>query len=64
MPGSGSRVGHMIGIKFSESQVARLSKILPAEKVIVSFRGANMRIAPHLYNDSRDIKKLFKYLVS
>ena len=63
-PGPGSRVGHMIGIRFSESRVARLSKILPAEKVFVSFRGSNMRIAPHLYNDKRDIEKLFKYLVN
>jgi len=64
MPKPGSRVGHMIGIKFSESQVARLSKILPAEKVFVSFRGSNMRIAPHLYNDNRDIEKLITYLVN
>jgi selenocysteine lyase/cysteine desulfurase len=59
-----SRVGHMIGIKFSESEVSRLTKLLTSEKIIVSFRGSSMRVAPHLYNDKQDIEKLFKCLVN
>jgi len=59
-----SRVGHMIGIKFSESEVSRLAKVLASEKIFVSFRGSNMRVAPYLYNDKQDIEKLFKCLVS
>jgi selenocysteine lyase/cysteine desulfurase len=57
-----NRVGHLIGIKFTESKVALLGKKLAENQVYVSFRGTNMRIAPHLYNDESDIDKLFDLL--
>lgn len=57
-----SRVGHIIGIKFSDSQVATLTKKLTDNQVFISFRGSNMRIAPHLYNSKEDIDKLFDCL--
>jgi selenocysteine lyase/cysteine desulfurase len=53
------RVGHIIGIKVSEEKVAALSKKLFDSQVYISFRGTDMRIAPHLYNDEHDIDKLF-----
>ena len=61
-PGRNNRVGHMIGIKFPESQVPTLSKKLADNKVFISFRGNSMRVAPHLYNDQEDINKLFSFL--
>ncbi len=57
-----NRVGHMIGIKFSDNQVSIMSKRLAENKVLISFRGTSMRIAPHLYNDKKDIDKLFSFL--
>jgi selenocysteine lyase/cysteine desulfurase len=61
-PKRNSRVGHMIGIKFTDNQVSTLSKKLVDNKVFISFRGTSMRIAPHLYNDKKDIDKLFSFL--
>lgn len=52
----------MIGIKLSDNQVYTLSKKLTDNKIYVSFRGNNLRIAPHLYNDLVDIKRLFKFI--
>jgi selenocysteine lyase/cysteine desulfurase len=56
------RVGHIIGIKVSEEKVVALSKKLFDSHVYISFRGTDMRIAPHLYNDEHDIDKLFSCL--
>lgn len=61
-PKASSRVGHMIGIACSSEQISKLSKRLADDQVYISFRGANIRVAPHLYNDSRDIERLFEIL--
>ncbi len=61
-PRKDSRVGHMIGIQFSDSQAAALSKTLADNQVYVSFRGTSMRVAPHLYNDLNDVDRLFQFL--
>ncbi len=60
--GRNDRVGHIIGIKFSDDKAVTLSKKLSDNQVYISFRGTSMRIAPHLYNDKNDIDKLFNYL--
>lgn len=56
------RAGHIIGIKVPETRVVELSKKLIENKIYISFRGANVRVAPHLYNDQNDIDKLFEFL--
>jgi selenocysteine lyase/cysteine desulfurase len=58
-PKRGNHVGHMIGIDFNAGQAAVLSKKLADEKIIVSFRGASMRVAPHVFNNMDDINRLF-----
>ncbi|HWB25273.1 MAG TPA: aminotransferase class V-fold PLP-dependent enzyme [Chitinophagaceae bacterium] len=59
VPARCNRVGHMMGVEFSAEQALRLSKKLSVNNVFVSFRGNNMRIAPHLFNTLDDIEKLF-----
>lgn len=61
-PDTNCRVGHMIGIKFSKSKAIEIDKKLTDNKVYISFRGTSMRIAPHLYNDSKDLNRLFQLL--
>jgi selenocysteine lyase/cysteine desulfurase len=62
IPEDRSRVGHMIGIKFSENKAKEIGRKLIDNKIYISFRGASMRIAPHLYNDSKDVNRLFQSL--
>jgi selenocysteine lyase/cysteine desulfurase len=62
VPQKSDHVGHLIGIEFPESQITNLTKKLFDNQVFVSFRGSKMRVAPHLYNDSADIQKLFELL--
>jgi len=56
------RAGHMIGIRLHENQIKETGKALSDNKVYISFRGTSMRIAPHLYNDEKDIERLFQFL--
>lgn len=60
------RAGHLIGIRFSAGVPAALNEQLKTEKIFVSVRGKSIRIAPHLYNDAKDVNTLFcvleKYL--
>ncbi len=62
VPKRNSRVGHMIGIQFPPGEIVELSKKLTAGKVFISFRGTSMRIAPHLYNGTEDIERLFEVI--
>ncbi len=57
-----SRAGHIIGIKFSESKAKEIGRKLTDNKIYISFRGTSMRIAPHLYNDNKDVNRLFQFL--
>jgi selenocysteine lyase/cysteine desulfurase len=63
-PKKSSRVEHMIGITCSPEQISKLRKNLVDNQIYVSFRGANMRVAPHLYNDSKDIERFFEVIKS
>jgi selenocysteine lyase/cysteine desulfurase len=56
------RCRHMIGIRFSAGVPAAAA--LAAARVYVSIRGVCIRIAPHLYNDTSDIERLFAVLES
>jgi len=61
-PDSRQRVGHMIGIRLSDSQVVKLRKALADNQVYVSFRGSSMRVAPYLFNTLHDVDRLFRFL--
>ena len=53
------RAHHMFGIRLPENVDENLLKQqLDREQVYVSLRGDAVRIAPHLYNDRNDLKKL------
>jgi len=55
---------HLFGIRFPESKTALSFREAVAEKKIsVSFRGDSMRVAPHVYNDAKDIDKLVAILL-
>ncbi len=57
-----STVGHIGSIPLGNRDVAALQKRLAENKVIISFRGESIRIAPHLYNDMDDIERLLACL--
>ncbi|HVV04313.1 MAG TPA: aminotransferase class V-fold PLP-dependent enzyme [Puia sp.] len=57
---SGESVGHMVGIRVGAERIAALQKKLAENKIYISFRGSNMRIAPHLYNDMGDVERLLE----
>jgi selenocysteine lyase/cysteine desulfurase len=59
---SNARCPHMIGIRLSGGIPSGLAKALTDAKVFVSIRGDSIRVAPHLYNDSADIERLFAVL--
>jgi selenocysteine lyase/cysteine desulfurase len=56
------RSAHMIGIRHARGIPAGLPQLLHDANVFVSVRGDSIRIAPHLYNDSTDIERLFAVL--
>ena len=59
---SQDRVGHLIGIRLPNGIPGGFGEGLAAEKIYVSIRGDALRIAPHLYNEEKDIEKLFAVL--
>jgi len=56
------RSNHLIGVRLPQGIPPGLSTALAAEKVYVSLRGDAIRIAPHVYNDSSDVDRLFEVL--
>lgn len=56
------RAGHFLGLRFPggvpDGMIDRLAK----NNVLVSIRGAAMRITPHVYNTDADVDKLFEVL--
>ena len=56
------RVGHLIGIRLPNGASDELGERLAREKIYVGIRGDALRIAPYLYNDEKDIEKLFAVL--
>jgi selenocysteine lyase/cysteine desulfurase len=56
----GERVGHMVGIRLGQERIAGLQRKLADNKIYISFRGSNMRIAPHLYNNMGDVGRLIE----
>ncbi len=56
------RAGHYLGLRFEGGIPAGLGDRLAARNVHVSFRGAAMRVTPHLYNNDTDIERFFDAL--
>ena len=59
---SEARCGHMLGVYRKEGFPPDLVDILAAKNVYISLRGGVMRIAPHVYCDDEDIKRLLTAL--
>lgn len=56
------RGNHLIGIRYENLDTVRAKNIFKTHRVSVSIRGNSIRIAPHVYNDDRDMRKLLKAL--
>ncbi|WP_254153020.1 aminotransferase class V-fold PLP-dependent enzyme [Chryseosolibacter indicus] len=59
------RGAHLIGVRIpKEMDIEKLKQTLLKNKVYVSFRGDAIRVAPNVYNDESDLKKLVKVLTA
>jgi len=58
------RVSHMLGLQLPGGLPAGLTERLAAARVFVSVRGDSIRVAPHLYNDERDVERFIDVLRS
>ena len=56
------RAPHYIGLTLPGGIPSNLLEALARRKVYVSIRGASVRVTPHLYNDARDVERLFDAL--
>jgi len=56
------RVRHMLGVQLPGGLPAGLADRLSAARVFVSIRGDSIRVAPHLYNDERDVQRFISVL--
>jgi selenocysteine lyase/cysteine desulfurase len=57
------RARHYVGLRAPRPFPTDLPERLAAERVYVSIRGGQtLRITPHLYNDLRDVERLFRVL--
>jgi selenocysteine lyase/cysteine desulfurase len=56
------RAPHFIGLKLPGGLPPNLLEALARRKVYVSIRGTAIRVTPHLYNEPRDVEKLFDAL--
>ena len=61
-PEKQKRVGHYIGITPPNPLADEIMTKLENENIYLSRRGPGLRIAPHLFNDRRDIERLFAVL--
>jgi selenocysteine lyase/cysteine desulfurase len=59
---AGSRLSHLIGMRFPHGEPPGLRDRLAAARVFVSLRANAVRVAPHLYNDAADVDRLLEVL--
>ncbi|MEP2023754.1 aminotransferase class V-fold PLP-dependent enzyme [Reichenbachiella sp.] len=57
---SDARGSHLFGVKFPMEKMGNLARSLKTHRVSVSIRGEFIRVAPHVYNDDKDMNKLVK----
>ncbi|MEO8562192.1 MAG: aminotransferase class V-fold PLP-dependent enzyme [bacterium] len=62
VPPDAERVRHMLGVEIPGGVPAGLAERLASSRVYVSVRGDSIRVAPHLYNDARDIGRFVALL--
>jgi selenocysteine lyase/cysteine desulfurase len=62
--GDSERVRHMLGVQLPGGVPTGLSDRLARSRVYVSVRGDSIRVAPHVYNDVRDIERFVSLLRS
>ena len=62
VPRDDERVRHMIGVRLPGGLPRGLPERLAEAKVHVSVRGDSIRVAPHLYNDERDVERFVDVL--
>lgn len=60
--GPTQRVGHIVGIRLRDGLPDGIGSTLAAANIHVSIRGDSIRVAPHLYNDARDVGRLLDVL--
>lgn len=56
------RAGHMIGLELPANRPDDFAARLAERDIFVSVRGSSLRVSPHLYNDERDVERLFAAL--
>ena len=58
----GFRGGHLFGIRMLKHEPHKIRDVLNRNNIFVSIRGDAIRVAPNIYNDSKDMAKLVKAL--
>jgi selenocysteine lyase/cysteine desulfurase len=58
----GYRGGHLFGIRMLKHEPHKIRDVLHRNNIFVSIRGDAIRVAPNVYNDSKDMAKLVKAL--
>ena len=58
----GYRGGHLFGIRMLKHEPHKIREVLNRNNIFVSIRGDAIRVAPNVYNDSKDMAKLVKAL--
>ncbi len=56
------RAPHLIGVHLGNADPEAIATALAGANVFVSVRGNAMRVSPHVYNDERDVDRLFEAL--
>jgi selenocysteine lyase/cysteine desulfurase len=64
VPNESQRVRHIVGVKLPRGVPDGLTERLAQARVFVSVRGDSIRVAPHLYNDDRDVDRFVDVLRS
>lgn len=59
---AGYRAPNLIGINFKNGVPGHIGPALAEKKIFISIRGDSIRVAPHIYNDTADVDRLFDVL--
>jgi selenocysteine lyase/cysteine desulfurase len=62
VPAEVDRVRHIVGVKLPRGLPNGFTERLAEARVYVSVRGDSIRVAPHLYNDDRDVERFITVL--
>lgn len=62
VPPPALRAPHLLGIQLGEAEPETVAAAMAEAGVHVSVRGSAMRVAPHVYNDERDVERLIEAL--